>query len=110
MGKSVAKLLAKKGANVVVASRTVAKLEAALEEVKVSPLLSALVLEAYFIQGFSNPSIPTISLHRSRSCTGRQRGRSDCQNYHMERWTSSRRCMVHRWILIPQSLHRYPSI
>lgn len=35
MGKSLAKQLAKKGANVVIVARDVKKLEAALEEIKV---------------------------------------------------------------------------
>lgn len=46
MGKSVARLLAKKGANVVIVSRTVAKLEVALEEVKASRLPLAYITQS----------------------------------------------------------------
>jgi 3-dehydrosphinganine reductase len=37
MGKGLAKLLAKKGAHVVIVARDVKKLEAAMEEIKVRP-------------------------------------------------------------------------
>ena len=75
MGKAVAQLLAKKGANVVIVARTVHKLEAALKEIQVlskifcswklaerSRSLQSIPLRSDFII-----SPPTYPLHRKPS-------------------------------------------
>ena len=65
MGKSVAVLLAKKGANIVIVSRNVAKLEAALEEIKVISIHICVGEEKLIIErllGYLNHSDFSISL------------------------------------------------
>jgi NAD(P)-dependent dehydrogenase (short-subunit alcohol dehydrogenase family) len=52
MGKSVAIQLAQKGANLMIVSRSVEKLEAALLEIKVRPRLSL-----YFVPVCPNPQL-----------------------------------------------------
>ena len=77
MGKSVAKQLAAKGANLIIVSRNVAKLEAALEEIKVVES-SKNEAEADGSTGFSNePLDPEISLHQRRCI---RHGWSDLHN------------------------------
>ena len=90
MGKSAARLLAKKGADVIIVSRAVAKLEAALAEVKVIHL-SPCILQQELIHpaGFSDPPIPTIPLYLSRPGGRRQRSTRNRGSHSMEQWESS---------------------
>lgn len=66
MGKSVAKQLAAKGANLIIVSRNVTKLEAALSEIKViTPSKNEAGSDGS--TGFSNQSLnPAIPLHQRR--------------------------------------------
>jgi len=67
MGRSVAKILAQKGANLVIVARNVEKLESALQEIKVidhlldiaGPVLTSL-------QGSSFQPLPTLPLPQRR--------------------------------------------
>jgi hypothetical protein len=66
MGKSVAIQLSRKGANIIIVSRNVGKLEAALAEIQVSPSPPSLLTQLTICKGSSNLPLPTIPIHICR--------------------------------------------
>jgi NAD(P)-dependent dehydrogenase (short-subunit alcohol dehydrogenase family) len=105
MGRSVAKILAQKGANIVIVARNVEKLESALQEIKViAHLLNAAGPVLTYLQGRSLEFRTTLPLpQRRRHQTERSRPhrqRSNC----LEQRPRSRHRLVPRGRLLPHSL------
>ena len=107
MGKSVAKQLARKGANIIIVARNISRLEEALVEIKVKISCLQHATSTDYLPGFSSePLYPTLPIYQCRHFRTRwvcpSRRRSHC----LERGSRSRHRLVYCWRLIPKAFHR----
>jgi len=110
MGKSVAKQLAAKGANIIIVSRNVDKLKEALEQIKVRAACvfhpTSMLTASHHAGRGSKPLSSTIPIHQCRPlrpgrCCARRR-----RSLGLEQWPRSGCRMVHRRRVIPPALPR----
>ena len=107
MGKAVGRLLAEKGANVIIVARNVAKLEEALKYISVCPRYSC-VGKKWLKSGKGarfKTLIAALSLHQCRLDRFYRSGAHSFRNDGMERKPTPRRNLVLRRLLSPRTLY-----
>ena len=106
MGRSVAKLLATKGANVLIVARGIPNLEETVEMISVNipPCFPSMSLN-YGIEGSDSP-LSALSLHQRRSYVGHGSRPGSFRGHEMEQQPAPRHSLVLRRYFPSQPLHR----